>query len=338
MALFCKRQVNFLSWFLCLNLCWAGGLVRAGDTDGAPAFSDPDDLAPVDAGWEALPVKHEARDSDADLVLALGQQSYPIYKELIAEYARKHNLKIVIQPGTCGITAGKLRKKIVDLGAFCCPPGKNDRLPGVEFISLGISPIALITHPDNPVDNVSTQQAREIFSGDKSQWTELDPTNGKPLLEQDIQPIARLHCKPRPGHWRLLLKNEDQFSSRLFEVGVIPDMISQVAKNPRAIGYEVPLMTVVHRDKGQVKMLNIDGHSPTDLDYVLQGKYPLYRSYHLVVWKDDSEANRQALKLVDFMIAHMEKNYQKFWFIPPSKLKQAGWKFRGKELVGEPSH
>jgi hypothetical protein len=134
-----------------------------------------------------------------------------------------------------------------------------------------------------------------------------------------------------------LLKNEDNFSPRLFEVGVIPDMISQVAKNPRAIGFEVPLMTVAHKDKGEVKMLNIDGHSPLDMAYVASGKYPLYRTYHFAVWKKDSASNRHARKLIEHMIAHMEKEHDKVWFIPPSKLKEAGWKFRGNELVGEPS-
>jgi hypothetical protein len=114
-------------------------------------------------------------------------------------------------------------------------------------------------------------------------------------------------------------------------------MISQVAKNPRAIGFEVPLMTVVHKDKGEVKMLNIDGHSPLDLEYVASGKYPLYRTYHFAVWKKDSAANRHARKLIEFMEAYMEKNYEKVWFIPPSKLKAAGWKFKGNELVGEPA-
>jgi hypothetical protein len=37
------------------------------------------------------------------------------------------------------------------------------------------------------------------------------------------------------------------------------------------------------------------------------------------------------------MIKHMEKEYDKVWFIPPSKLREAGWQFRGNELVGEPA-
>lgn len=300
-----------------------------------PSFSDPAVLAPVPKGWQDKPVKYDDRDKDADLVVALGQQSHPIFHKLIPEYAKKHGLKIVVKHGTCGITAGRLLKKTVDIGAFCCPPGKNDRLPGLEFHSLGITAIALIIHPDNPMVNVSTQQARNIFQGKVLHWTEVNP-NHPASIKSLIKPVGRLHCKIRPGHWRLMLKDDDKFSPRLFEVGVIPDMISQVASTPNAIGWEVPLMTTHHQDKGRVKMLKIDGHDPTDLDYLKSGKYPLYRSYSLTTWKRDSKTNQIATQLVQHLQQHMEKIHKEIAYVPPSELKKAGWKFLGDELIAEP--
>ncbi|VAW77710.1 hypothetical protein MNBD_GAMMA13-1224 [hydrothermal vent metagenome] len=311
------------------------GAEPSGDPRQGPAFSSPDKLAPVPEGWSALPLQREPADRDADLVVALGQQSWPLLHEVVAEYGRSKNLNIAVKQGSCGITAGRLLKKSVDIGAYCCPPGENDRLPGVEFHSLGISPIALIVHPDNPLTDVTTEQAREIFQGSVNRWTELDtPETGK--LDRLVQPVGRLHCKIRPGHWRLLLGNEDQFSPRLFEVGVIPDMISQVARNPGAIGLEVPSMTTYHRAKGEVRMLKIDGHEATDLAYVRSGKYPLFRTYHLTVWKQDSKANRLARELVAYLQAHVEKIRHDISFVSPSELRAAGWRFRGDELIGRP--
>jgi len=308
---------------------------------GAPAFSNPAILGDVPGNWEQMPFKHDDVHRGADLVVALGQQSYPLFHELIAEYAKKNQLKIIVKTGTCGITSGRLRRKSVDIGAFCCPPAKSDRLPGLEFHSLGISPIALIVHPDNPLSNVSSKQAREIFQGQTSRWAQLDnkQTNNFRHL---IKPVARLHCKIRPGHWRGLLKNEDQFSPQLFEVGVIADMISQVSRNTGAIGWEVPLMVSYHQTKGLVKMLKIDGHEATDLNYVLSGKYPLYRSYSLTTWKQknsDKENNKRhqlAMSLVRYLQQHIEKVHSDISYIPPSQLKRAGWKFLGDELIAEP--
>jgi hypothetical protein len=297
----------------------------------APGFSDPALLVEVPSDWVAKPIQHLSKHRDADLVVALGQQSYPLFHDLIPQYAKANNLNIVVEQGTCGITSGRLLKKKVDVGAYCCPPGKNDRLPGLAFYSLGISPIALIVNPRNPLQNVSSEQAKQIFNGEVSHWSEIDPGNN-----QLIKPVGRLHCKTRPGHWRSLLKSEDDFSPRLFEVGVIPDMMSQVSRSASSIGWETPMMIDHHQKRGGVKMLNIDGHAPSDIDYVLTGKYPLYRSYSLTAWTEKSHINDEAIKLIKYLREHIEKVHEEINFIPVSRLRAAGWKFSGDELVGAP--
>lgn len=294
-------------------------------------FSDPAVFTKVPDGWTSKPIKHIDKYPNVDLVVSLGQQSYPLFYDLIPEYARENNLNIVVEQGTCGITSGRLLKKKVDVGAFCCPPGKNDRLPGLKFYSLGISPIALIVNTENPLSNVSSKQAKEIFEGEISRWSEIGSSNN-----QLIKPVGRLHCKTRPGHWRSMLKSGDDFSPRLFEVGVIPDMISQVSRSASSIGWETPLMVELHQKKGKVKVLKIDGHLPFEIDYVLTGKYPLYRSYTLTAWDKKSKTNREAVKLIRYLQQHIEKTHKEISFIPVSRLKKAGWVFVGDELVGEP--
>jgi ABC-type phosphate transport system substrate-binding protein len=323
---------GIITLFAGLAPAWAGDDAQARQ---APEFSNPDEVAPVAEDWASQQIKYELDLRGSDLVVALGQQSHPIFKDLIPEYAKKHNLKIGVRHGTCGITSGRLRKKSVDIGAFCCPPGKNDRLPGMEFHSLGISPLALIVHPENPLQDVSLEQAREIFRGNLSRWNQVSD-GPQPELDRLIQPVARLHCKKRPGHWRGLLGNEDQFGPRLFEVGVIPDMISQVARNPGAIGLEVPLMVSVHKEKGEVRMLKIDGHEPTDLDYVATGEYPFYRTYHLTTWEKDEKTKRIAMDLVRYLQQYIDEHAEQVGYVSQAQLRKAGWKFRGDELVGEP--
>ena len=334
------RSRNLLVVTMVLPLVFGGGRFLAAEPSNdshhshhshAAKFSDPAITAPVPDDWESKPIQHQDKYPDADLVISLGQQTHPLFYDLIGDYAKANNLKIVVVEGTCGITSGRLLKKNVDVGAFCCPPGKNDRLPGLKFYSLGIAPIGLIVHPDNPLQNVSSQQAKEIFEGQISQWSEIDPANDKL-----IKPIGRLHCKTRPGHWRSLLESGDDFSPRLFEVGVIPDMISQVSRNASSIGWETPLMVDFHQKVGDVKVLNIDGHAPSDLEYVLTGKYPLYRSYSLAAWTTKNKTNEAAAKLIAYLQQYIEDKHEEISFIPVSRLRAAGWRFLGEELVGEP--
>jgi signal transduction histidine kinase len=67
-----------------------------------------------------------------------------------------------------------LSRKAADIGAFCCAPGITDRLPGLRFHTLGIAAVVLLVHPDNPVDNISIGQAREIFMGETIRWSERE--------------------------------------------------------------------------------------------------------------------------------------------------------------------
>jgi hypothetical protein len=69
--------------------------------DQAPAFSNPDELAPVDEDWASRTVEYEKELRDSDLVIALGQQSHPIFKDLIPEYAKKKNITTGVRTGTC---------------------------------------------------------------------------------------------------------------------------------------------------------------------------------------------------------------------------------------------
>ncbi len=284
--------------------------------------------------WQTKPITYNDAVKNVDLVISLGQQTHPALQSFVQEYAKKNNLKIVVQKGTCGVTAGKLRKKLIDMGAYCCPVAASDRLPSLQIHTIGIAPISLLTHPSNPLSDISSEDARKVYQGNYSRWSQL-PHRGKKLSDHAIQPVVRLHCKKRPGHWRILLKNEDLFSPRIFEVGVVPDMIKQVAINPNAIGYETVYMLQVHKKNGKLKMLSINGLKPTDLDSAAVGKYPIYRTYSLTTWKNDIK-EQQVITLIRAIEKHVEQNSENLGIVPVATLRENGWRFHGDELIAEP--
>ncbi len=301
-----------------------------------PAFTDPSEISEMPKEWIAKPIKYDSINSDAEIVVTLDQHLYPSLLPIIKNYAANNKMKISINEGTCGISAGMLSRKEADIGGYCCPPGLTDRLPGLQFHTLGISSLALLKHPDNPVDNVTIEEARKIFTGDIFRWSELKTPTGEEGPNLPVQPIGRLHCKLRPGHWRLLLGNENLFSTTLQEVGAIPDMIYKVATNQRAIGYEVLWNITRYKERGIVTPLKINGHTPYDQEHIISGDYPLYRVYNLTTWEGAGVAHLGAQKLVAHIIQHIEKAGAKNNIISPSRLKQAGWKFRDTQLIGEP--
>jgi hypothetical protein len=89
-------------------------------------------------------------------------------------------------------------------------------------------------------------------------------------------------------------------------------------------------------DKGKVKILNINGYDPAYSSHLLSGDYPLYRVYNLTTWEDDDASNPLSKKIVDYIFQQVKHMDSKFKFVPASRLREAGWKFYGNELVGEP--
>lgn len=299
-----------------------------------PAFSNPDYIQSMPPGWEKKPVKHIEK---VDIAVTLDQQMYPALLPVIQKYAKEHNLKISVAEGNCGMSTGRITRKEVDIAGVCCPPDATDRMPGLKYHTLGIVPLLIFVHPDNPIDDVSFEEVQQIFQGEIIRWSELKAVGKNKLADQPIQLVTRLHCKLRPGHWRLLLDREDLFSPVSMEVGAIQDMVNQVASNQRAIGFET-LWEALYRykEKGGVKPLKINGYSPLEPANLISLKYPLYHAYSITTWETEGVSNSEAKKLTEHLLKEVERLDSKFGIIPSSRLKQAGWKFKNGELIGEP--
>lgn len=322
----CAGLLLALSWDSCI----------AADAAVGPAFSDPGIRVSMPEAWRQQPITYKEMPPDTDVAVTLDQHLYPALQPLIREFARQQQLRIAVQEGTCGISAGALADKMVDIGGFCCPAGEIDRLPGLTYHTLGIAALALLVNPANPVDDVDVATARRIFQGDITNWQEVAEA-GKEKLPTitPIQAVARLHCKNRPGHWRLILDNEDQFSPTLLEVSTIQDMIRRVARLPDAIGYET-LWMVERYGKGEVKAVKINGFSPWDNQALVEGKYPFYRTYNISSWSAPHLARPEAKALVDYLMQEFHQVDPKYGFVSAARLREAGWRFSGEELVGEP--
>lgn len=337
MRIFVFMPVKHLTIFAVFVLTGMTQVIASNNANNI-AFSDPEQLANVDDDFLKKEINYNKNVSDVDVVINLGQQTYPALHKIVEKIAKDNGLKVNVQRGSCGTTAHKLLKKTIDIGTYCCPPGQSDRLPGLQFHTIAIAPLVLVTNTANPVNNVSSLDAKKIFKGDYVYWSEVPATEkiSDQLTGKKIQPVVRLHCKKRPGHWRLLLKDADAFSPMIQDVSVIPDVIKNVAENTNAISYETPFMLKVHKDKGELKVLNIDGVNPDDLQRLIIGDYPIYRTYSMTTWSNPENYNSNAEALLKYIIEYIESHGDEQGFIPASKLRQAGWVFKDDELIGAP--
>ncbi|HEY9079181.1 substrate-binding domain-containing protein [Magnetovibrio sp.] len=288
--------------------------------------------------WERKGISHTT-PQPVDLAVALDQQLYPSLGPLIEAFAKDRGIKVAVQNGTCGISAGLLADKAADIGGFCCPPGASDRLPGLKYHTIGIGALALITHSSNPTENIDVDDARKLFGNDIRDWSELPMSGFKADTRQPVRALARLHCKVRPGHWRLILDTEQQFGWDLTEVSAIKDMLQQVSITPGAIGYETlwHIDRLAKENQSVVKTLRVNGMSPHDNDAVARGAYPLYRVFNITSWADGPANNELGNELAAYLVDHAGQIKPEFAIIPASDLRRYGWKFQDTELLGEPN-
>ncbi len=132
-----------------------------------------------------------------------------------------------------GIKSAKLDgEKAETFGFICCPLSQKEiNKKQLIVYPIALEPILILLNQANPVKDLSSQQVRDIFSGEIINWREV---GGK---DQPIVVITRLHCKKRPGHWKTILPNKDQYRQQRINVSSADDMVQRISDFPGAIGH-----------------------------------------------------------------------------------------------------
>ncbi|MBF0110218.1 MAG: substrate-binding domain-containing protein [Magnetococcales bacterium] len=301
------------------------------------AFSDPDAILEQTEEWKRQPIRHQESDRGVEVALLLDQNIHPGLRPLVEEFSRNHGIRVSVREGTCGPAAEGIRRKEVDIGGSCCPAGIMDRLPGLRWHTIGISPMAILVHASDPVESLPAATIRDIFRGTLTRWGQIPGVGEHFPRDSIIRPVTRLHCKTRPGHWRLILDNEDLFGPRVKEVGTILDMVISVANNHGSIGY-LENWEIINDPKYRtsVRAIRVDDRDPHDPKAVASGKYPFYWVYNVSTWTSAATANPKAQELVRFLLAQAHRINPEHHVVPASELKKQGWKFKDDELIGAP--
>lgn len=322
-----KIQIlTFIFLFLFLNSVWPESL----NEFRGKAFSDPSYRVNMPEEWKKKKIKYESWAEGADLSVSINQHLYLAVLPIINKYAKENDLSIAItKKSICGITTGRFASKSIDIGTFCCPLGLRDRLPGLRFYTVGIAPIGFLVNFSNPIDNITFEEAQQVYLGEIRLWSEMKGAN---VL---IHPVIRLHCKMRPGGWKVLLANEEFFSPQLSEVSTINDVIVSVANNRDAIGFESLWQINNHERSQDVKVIRINGYDPAKPSVLLSGRYPFYQTHNIAIWEGQGLENPHARKLVEYIMKEIETVKSTFYLVTAPDLRKAGWKFKGYELIGE---
>mgnify|MGYP000809828081 FL=1 len=167
--------------------------------------------------------------------------------------------------------------------------------------------IAVIVNDDNPVDNLSTGQLRDIYAGKITNWKEV---GGEDLK---IQVINRDEASGTREAFRTIVMDGTPFDRRsavLSGTGQVRDVVS---RSRGAIGYISLGFVDSLNAKTSVKAASVN-HVEASEKTVASGGYPISRDLYFFV---KGAPSQQAQDYIDYVTSEkMDKQIREAGFIP----------------------
>ncbi len=172
---------------------------------------------------------------------------------------------------------------------------------GVELVCtpIGSEAFVFFVHPDNPLEGLSLEQIRDIYSGRITRWRELGAKGlGKILAYQrSVGTDSQAAMKRMVMGDRSMtapIKEKVPYANMLAEVkSQASERISDYKNLRGAIGYSFRFACTGQPRDFEVKLLAVDGAAPTT-ENIRNGSYPLTYCFYAVT-RADADENTLAL-------------------------------------------
>ena len=225
-------------------------------------------------------------------VQVAGSTTIQPHAEALAKAFQTNNssVTVFVQGGgsSAGVTAVGTGTADIGMSSANLTASQLARYPNLKPVPIAVDGLAVIINPQNPVNSLTLNQVRDIFSGSISNWNQVGGPN------QQINIVNReIGSGTRDGIQKIVLKN-GSFSSRGITQSSTGAVRSFVAADPNAIGY----ISFAEVDNS-VKALGIDGVAPTYAS-IANGTYPIQRDL-LFVTNGAPSGNAKAF--IDFTLS-----------------------------------
>jgi phosphate transport system substrate-binding protein len=230
----------------------------------------------------------------------------PLVAQLSEVFRQRHpqvSLEVAAGGSLVGIQA--VHEGTADIG-MASRALSTEESDGINVHVVGIDALAIVVHPDNPVDSISLAQLKDIYMGVITNWKEL---GGNDL---EIITIQRETSSGTRGAFDdLALEKKEPTSITLQTAITAGDVAANVAQQPAAIGY-----VGFGNLESNLKVLAIDGTLPSQ-ESINDGTYPLFRPLSLLT---GPLSQPLADEFINFILSPEGQDYvKKFGWIPMSK-------------------
>lgn len=223
----------------------------------------------------------------------LGAKLVPQLKEQFRVSHPDVNFEIAAEGSSTGVSA--IINSTADIGMSSRPVTEKEisqaSLNGVEMKSIVVAydAIAVIVNEANPISEMSSDDVYMIFTGQVDDWTSVGGNPGA------ISVYTRNTASGTYKDFQKMAMNMDDYAPSSQKMAGNEQIASEVAKNPRGIGY----VGMAYVDMPGVKVVAINGARPEKAT-VKAGTYPYARETFYLV--DAKKVSPLAQQFIDFTL------------------------------------
>ena len=167
-----------------------------------------------------------------------------------------------------------------------------------EYTKIGKEAFVFFVHKDNPIDGLTTEEIKKIYSGEITNWKEVGGRN---------EEIVAFQRNEGSGSQSMLIRFMDgtpimetpREQVNEFMVGII-NQVSDYKNKTNSIGFSFRYYMEGIIKNHNVKLLKVDGVEP-NVENIKNDKYPITASLYAVTYKDNE--NENVSKLIDWVLS-----------------------------------
>ena len=177
----------------------------------------------------------------------------------------------LIRAGVPVAVAAALNNKS-EFGCGCRHLTPEEQARGGVETEVGYDMLVIIVHPSNPVEDISLDQVRGIFSGKITDWGQVGGVKGRPIVLVGRESAG---AGVTVSFMDMVMKGE-HISDKRLSLANSGGIEQEMESNPYGIA-----VSGLSARKRRVKLLKLEGAAP-DSEHFRNGAYPLARPLFMV--------------------------------------------------------
>ena len=156
------------------------------------------------------------------------------------------------------------------------------------YTPVGTEAFVFFVHKDNPIDNLTTEQLKAIYSGEITNWKEVGGRNEKiAAFQRNEGSGSQSMLKRFMGDTPIMEAPTEMVNSMMS--GII-EKVSDYRSKSNSIGFSFRFYVEGIIQNPDIKMLSVDGVAPT-AENIRNGSYPIVTPMYAVTYEENTNEN-----------------------------------------------